>query len=995
MRRRVINAGPLRGKASSDEQKYKVGDDPLQSETLLREMVPTSSQQHNKMMDVVNKLLEDTRLTKHERNALVIWKTNLVASTVEPHVKKMFIRDFWAWLVGQGTPEDVRKTFWGPRSLADDEEVEAYVSMFPAKMQEYRMKLYLLANRRPIGINECYLYFKYIVRGEENLQNGFSGDFLSDWKTLIDNYDIARSDRQAMKDPEGGPHEMAPYGQKRAEAGARRHQGNQTPSLHGFPKTGGGGGDIGADSDGDDSDSSDQPLQDAPIASQSQEQRVQRTRHSDPEVSGVHRNAELAAASNALNTAAAAFTSAAKEFAAAQLTQTHPAIVQQAQAKFEAETRQRITELESREREQTAKHVREKAEYEAKIAALQAAGTRPPETIPIPMAPARPSIPTEERTALQAQVQRSLELVQRVEEAHAARETTLEKALVTTTQDLSNVIKGLQQDQAKTAATIGDMSRLLEATGTIVQNMRTESLRAQEAFRSGSLDRDAFLKGLEKHGAQISQMMEVVNSSERQIPLLIEGLKAAHDGSLALIQIEAQKQIVAAKGDEKALQAALAKDSTREAHLANRQKVQDMLQGMEMSFSFLGPHASNFPMVAQNLRQQLQAAVSGISFDDASKYLHTMFGALRESLEQVKQGARSEAVAEYQKIPDLLRLPAAQQRLLLQDSNNQLTQAQAEVIRLISERKSAEEKAAAEVAKAQALETERERARAVAAERQVAVLEAALKQQNAVASQAQQTATLSQQAAAAAVQNLQITRVESEQVRQQVAQDLERSKVAAATLLQNFMEKARGMETEFRRQMEASNEAQRQKDAELADLKKRLAEERRRLAEFQEQPTRPRLEGAAPLPQLPGPAAVAALEQRIEKTEEEKQKVGARTLEYMRALYLRTKKRAEKLQDVGFPQLQTFDEKATAEELYAAVQNWKELCNDKQAWVSVAGTDVLANIARKKAEKRTAEKRTAEMVQEEAQTAKESTTQRVAETEEDSPATRLKKKKGE
>lgn len=238
MRRRAINAGPAGGRPVGETTKYKAPSDPLQVETTLKDMEPTQSQEHGAMMEVVDLLIKDPNITGEEKKTLRVWKANLLASTIGSHVKKAFVRDFWAWLVGQGSEADVKRTFWGRRPLTDDPEVEKYIALFPTKMQEFRVKLYLLGNRRPIGINECFLFYKYIVRGDTDLVN-LNPEFLKDWETFGRAHDDGRKVGNLMKRPEGGPHEMAPYDKPAKDAADSRKKQNEKPSLTGFTDHGG------------------------------------------------------------------------------------------------------------------------------------------------------------------------------------------------------------------------------------------------------------------------------------------------------------------------------------------------------------------------------------------------------------------------------------------------------------------------------------------------------------------------------------------------------------------------------------------------------------------------------------------------------------------------------------------------------------------------------------------------------------------------------------
>lgn len=228
-------------KITKDEEKFKVGSDPLEVEHTLKEMIPHASDQHEDMLNMVDFMLKDRQysFSTAERNALEIWKANLTASKIEPLVKRQFVVDFWSWLLGRGRPEDHAKTPWGRQTMTGDNEVATYVEMFVKKQHEFKVKLKLLGARAPVGIKQSFLYFKYIVRGES--LNGF----LKDWDVFCSEFDEARSvamgpKRQYYEDSGARGIEMAPYGDVRREFSEKRysdehHQRPDLPHYQGGP----------------------------------------------------------------------------------------------------------------------------------------------------------------------------------------------------------------------------------------------------------------------------------------------------------------------------------------------------------------------------------------------------------------------------------------------------------------------------------------------------------------------------------------------------------------------------------------------------------------------------------------------------------------------------------------------------------------------------------------------------------------------------------------
>jgi hypothetical protein len=217
-------------KEHANARKYGPGPDPLEEEQKLQIIVPSSAHEQSQMLKLVKRLIEKTK-DESEQRALKMWKANLKADQLKGVVQQEFLRDFWGWLIGRGKQQDHDRTPWGRQSLADDHEVSNYVDAFVTKMFEFRLKLAQLRMRRPVGINQVYLFFKYVVRGEEiNKSN-----FLDDWSLFQDEFFEARNRGQFYRDLKDYPypHETAPYGDERKRMAnevekKRRDAGPQT-----------------------------------------------------------------------------------------------------------------------------------------------------------------------------------------------------------------------------------------------------------------------------------------------------------------------------------------------------------------------------------------------------------------------------------------------------------------------------------------------------------------------------------------------------------------------------------------------------------------------------------------------------------------------------------------------------------------------------------------------------------------------------------------------
>lgn len=212
----------------TDNRKYMPGLDPLEKEATITDIQPLGKYEADRMMKYVNRLLKKGGLTADERKAFNFWKANLVVENAKGIIHQEFMRDFWAFLLGRGKESDHIRCPWYRQSLTNDPEVSAYVDSFIVKRHEFQMKLALLRMRHPVGINQHYLYYKYVVRQTE----ADADNFLDDWKLLLQEFGEARKNGQAernmdeIKGPYDGQeniHEMAPYGSKRAEVGKASH----------------------------------------------------------------------------------------------------------------------------------------------------------------------------------------------------------------------------------------------------------------------------------------------------------------------------------------------------------------------------------------------------------------------------------------------------------------------------------------------------------------------------------------------------------------------------------------------------------------------------------------------------------------------------------------------------------------------------------------------------------------------------------------------------
>lgn len=106
-------------------------------------------------------------------------------NSIDKTVNSNFERDFRMWLLGGGTDKDHVNTPWGRDSLVFLPGVTEYFDLFVSirfSVLKYLVKLDIL---QPRNINEAYIYYKYIVTGDFDLNDdGQLGAWFSEMNRL-------------------------------------------------------------------------------------------------------------------------------------------------------------------------------------------------------------------------------------------------------------------------------------------------------------------------------------------------------------------------------------------------------------------------------------------------------------------------------------------------------------------------------------------------------------------------------------------------------------------------------------------------------------------------------------------------------------------------------------------------------------------------------------------------------------------------------------------
>jgi hypothetical protein len=232
MRRVPIGARKAAGSAAHNVAKEKLravnpkfhpGPNPLEREPFESTIKPQYKEQLEQMMKMMADYADKN---PQAAQAVNLWRTQVAQGTFSDQVKFDFARRFFYWLLGRGTEDDVKRTFWGRGNAAVyNGEVREYIETFTKKRMEYAQQLALLSNRIPETLNGYYLYFKvgllifffffffcsrraqYIVGGGLQRKSGPEGswwdmsdeDYLSDFEMFRNEFDKDKT--QHLSDP--------------------------------------------------------------------------------------------------------------------------------------------------------------------------------------------------------------------------------------------------------------------------------------------------------------------------------------------------------------------------------------------------------------------------------------------------------------------------------------------------------------------------------------------------------------------------------------------------------------------------------------------------------------------------------------------------------------------------------------------------------------------------------------------------------------------------
>lgn len=897
-------------------QKKYTGDvrNPFEIERTLDKMQPTSEQEHKDMLLIIEQLEKSNNLSDEEKKALVIWKTNLLAESIKPHVEKRFTHDFHAWLLGRGRPEDIKNTPWKTQPLVDDPEVRAYVDLFIDKNVDYHTALQKLAMKRPVGIAQCYLYYKYLVRDGKKEGTVFDVDFLKDWVEFGKDFDRARKAGQGPWNP-SNPYNMAPYGSEASKAGKKYDDDHQLPPQFRGKKP---------------SEVKAAKEEKAAEHEEAEEEEVMLESSSDEEglVDGDDGKEIVGEMREVAKEFSSAIRQAMDEFARARVVQQHPAMVEQVHQQSETATRAEIAKLQA----QIAAMEKERLPAEV----TQRLPAHPVEIGPVQV-DTGPLVKQVE--SLEKSITAGRELVEASKTAQAEREKELGNAV----RSITTEVQKIQTEQKETAKTITDMSRLLEATGIVLGNMRLEQQKAAEAYKNGALDQNKMIESLDKYGAQVSEMMKNVAESQKKLPMLIEGFAAQQQATQALIVANAEKQVIQAGTDENKLREALQKSMLNEINQGNRDLAAKIAGDLETAARNLGQEGLPFLQQVQGFKASLAAASAGLPKADAERFVTTMYGSYQAFLKQLDEQRRAQWVKDTTKTPEVLRLEGAKQAEMLENTVRELVQSQTQALTLIAEEKTAQARAHEAEAKRQALEltaireemrkqqgilamerAQKEEAQKAVREKNVALNKLREQAEQAVQAARNQAAQANQNTGLA-IQQVQKSAEDAEKMKNAAKVEVERARAAAQAQVEYISNTAAAREQRFMEMLQKQKAENDKWEAYVKELERRVESQR----------AVPQLPAPEKLPELPGPAGEpspppAAVqpsqeEQELETAKQKQKEAYQKSQAEMSMSYLKTLSKAQKRPE--WPQLDAFDKSWSAEEMALRIQDWRVRMN--------------------------------------------------------------------
>jgi hypothetical protein len=194
-----VNRGIFNGNSGNQAfdktiaEKFKKPLSEFDHEKMLQSITPRDHIKRKQIMDYL-----DYRISQCEKNssmqiAYSYWRTKMDVDSLEGKINNDFTKEFQRWLLGIGSIAEHQKTPWG-RKRVDDTEVKNYLKLFLDARLEFMRVMETLWYKSKMGlikgVNEYYLFYKYIIRGglkydktaADPYADADESDWLVDWR---------------------------------------------------------------------------------------------------------------------------------------------------------------------------------------------------------------------------------------------------------------------------------------------------------------------------------------------------------------------------------------------------------------------------------------------------------------------------------------------------------------------------------------------------------------------------------------------------------------------------------------------------------------------------------------------------------------------------------------------------------------------------------------------------------------------------------------------
>lgn len=149
-------------------RKFHVGRHPLLIEDQMKEMRPLPMTEKAVVDHVVQSLQTNMnnpleyRVSEKEVSK---WRQRKLLEGLPDNVNHWFAMEFTRWLRGVSQFNHPQMTWWGNHNLFHVPEVVDYLKELVRMRLDYQQRLLMMTVALPKTLNDCWLYFKYIVAG--------------------------------------------------------------------------------------------------------------------------------------------------------------------------------------------------------------------------------------------------------------------------------------------------------------------------------------------------------------------------------------------------------------------------------------------------------------------------------------------------------------------------------------------------------------------------------------------------------------------------------------------------------------------------------------------------------------------------------------------------------------------------------------------------------------------------------------------------------------